>query len=73
MEKEPTQDLNIFESAWTRLSEDEKKAITYTHFHHSGEEEHKLPEQDELVESAKEKLSKAGVDIENLDQYLEKK
>jgi len=30
-----------------------------------------LPNQDELIKNAREKLSSAGVDVEQLGQYLE--
>ena len=61
-----------FESAWSKLSDDEKKIMTYVHYHFSGEEQHKLPNQDELEKSANKKLSQAGIDIKNLEKYLEK-
>lgn len=64
---------SVFESAWKKLSDDEKKIITYIHFHFSGEDEHKLPNQDELEKSAKEKLLQDGIDVENLENYLEDK
>lgn len=71
MENEPIQKQAIFESAWGQLTDEEKKVVNYTHFHFSGEDEHKLPNQDQLEKNAKGKLAKAGVDVENLDKYLE--
>jgi|GEM_PF-2787369 hypothetical protein len=71
MEQIPTQE-SIFKSAWAQLSKEEQEIITYIHFHYSGEGKEKLPGQDELERSAKEKLSIAGVAIENLGQYLER-
>jgi hypothetical protein len=62
-----------FDEAFAQLTEEEKQMLLYVYFHFSGDVEHKLPKQDELEESAKEKLQKAGIDVNNLGQYLEVK
>ena len=71
MENEPTQDQSVFKFAWDQLTDEEKKIVKYIHFHFSEEDKHKLSNQDQLEKSAKEKLLKEGVDVENLDKYLE--
>jgi len=83
MEKEPKrvpsqedmdrfeEDHKKFEEASKNLTDEEKNVINYIHFHFSGEDGHKLPKQDELEKSAKEKLSQAGIDTNNLGRYLE--
>ncbi len=76
MEKEPKgnilqEDFIKFGEAYKNLTDEEKEVIKYVHFHFSGENEHKLPKQDELERSAKEKLEQAGIDTDNLGKYLE--
>lgn len=61
----------MFQTAWGSLTEDEQKAMKYAHFSWPGKSEHALPNQEELIESATEKLKKAGIDVGNLSQYFE--
>ena len=61
-----------FKPAWSQLTVTEQRIIMYITFEFSGEDEHKLPNQDELEKSAKDKLSKAGIDVYKLREYLER-
>ena len=78
IEQQPKYNFEEFEKNWAifkpvfdTLTDEEKKVMYYIHFFFSGDEEHKLTNQDELEKSLKEKLSKAGIDVENLGKYLE--
>ncbi|MFA7118218.1 MAG: hypothetical protein WC159_05525 [Sphaerochaetaceae bacterium] len=59
-----------FKTVWEALTEEEKKVLMYAELEWSGYEDEKLNNQDELLKSATEKLTKAGFNMDDLGALL---
>jgi hypothetical protein len=62
--------LEEFNSVWESLTKEEKKVLFYTELQWSGYQDEKLNNQDELLKSATEKLTKAGFNMDDLGALL---
>lgn len=59
-----------FKTVWEALTEEEKKVLMYAELEWSGYQDEKLNNQDELLKSATEKLTKAGFNMDDLGALL---